>query len=133
MELQTKTEMCVSLALTMNWVREGGCEKAEVTAVQVDLAKEIPWDWGHRGWAGRLCSEGSPVNASLEFWNLGEHQTHLEGMLTQKAALHPKILIRQVWCGAQESAFPTSFQVMLVWGSHFEPGLPFPPIWPFHV
>lgn len=41
-------------------------------------------------------------------------------MSTRNAALHPKILIQQAWWGAQESALPKSFQVMLAWGPHFE-------------
>lgn len=39
----------------------------------------------------------------------------------------PEILIQQVWDGAQESACPTSSQVMLflpAWGPHFENHLP---------
>lgn len=32
----------------------------------------------------------------------------------------PIFLLQHVWGGALESAFPTSFQVMLVWEPHFE-------------
>lgn len=61
----------MSLALSGNWVREGGYEKGEVTAVEGTWPRTFAGTWGTAGGQG-----SSPVNASLEFWNPGEPQTH---------------------------------------------------------
>lgn len=55
------------------------------------------------GTEGGLRSARSPVPASPEFWNVGEHRLTW-GMLPENAAFHPEVLIQQVWCGAQETA-----------------------------
>ena len=51
-----------------------------------------------------------------EFLKQSEHQNHLEGLLSHRALLgpHPQFLIQDGWGGYQESAIPTSSQVMLL-------------------
>lgn len=64
--------------------------------------------WSTKGGQGSFAQK-PPVNASVFSSRIWVSITHLEGMLTQNAAPHPKTLIQQVWCGAQHAAFPIEF------------------------
>lgn len=88
------------------------------------------WCWFHHAdptpshWLTAPCSQTS-ISALAVFLQLW-HAQESPGELVKNAdcwAPLPEFFIQQVWSGAWEGAFPTSFQVMLklwVWGAQFE-------------
>lgn len=86
---------CVSLVLRVNWAREGGREEERWTRLRES------WDWHRWRWAALLSALSCDGLLSPGMW-VSIRLTG--GMLTPIVALHPKVLIRQVWCGAQETS-----------------------------